>query len=103
MLRLTILILALAATTVHGHGAVVSPPPRNAVDRDLAPWNGPVPEHPPSVESATGWCPVPGKDGKPSGENGQSCFWFSNGVSPPSSDRTQSIVDVLSVHSCAPS
>ena len=27
---------------VSGHGAVVSPPPRNAVDKDLAPWNGPV-------------------------------------------------------------
>ena len=24
-------------------------------------------------------CPVPGKDGKLSGQNGQSCFWFSNG------------------------
>jgi hypothetical protein len=47
--------------------------------QDLAPWNGAVPSHPPSVESDTGWCPVAGPDGKPSGQNGQSCFWFSNG------------------------
>ena len=44
--------------------------PRNAVDKDLSPWNGPVKD--PNVESATGWCPVPGVDGKPSGRNGQS-------------------------------
>ena len=44
--------------------------PRNAVDKDLSPWNGPVKD--PNVESATGWCPVPGADGKPSGRNGQS-------------------------------
>ena len=103
---------------VSGHGAVVSPPPRNAVDKDLAPWNGPVsashgskvppihfpsdfmtilnpspickanyflsfgprtvsakvPANPPSVESKTGWCPVPGKDGNVSGQNGQACL-----------------------------
>ena len=57
--------------------------PRNAVDKDLAPWNGEVPCHVqgkcPSVETETGWCPVPDKDGKVSGQNGQSCFWFSNG------------------------
>jgi len=69
------LITALAL----GHGAVTFPPPRNAIDRDLAPWNGPVPVDPPSVETHTGWCPVPGDDGFPSGKNGQACFYFSNG------------------------
>ena len=53
------------------------------MDKDLAPWNGEVPCHVqgkcPSVETATGWCPVPDKDGKVSGQNGQSCFWFSQG------------------------
>ena len=29
----------------------------------------------PSVETKTGWCPVPDKTGKVSGQNGQSCFW----------------------------
>lgn len=76
-MRLAVL-LSLAASA-DAHGALVSPPPRNAVDKDLAPWNGPVPSHPPSVESATGWCPVPDKNGRPSGQNGQACFWFSNG------------------------
>jgi hypothetical protein len=74
--------LALVGSAA-GHGAVVRPTPRNAVDKDLAPWNGPVPctsaGKCPSVETATGWCPVPGADGKVSGQNGQSCFWFSNG------------------------
>ena len=59
------------APLVAGHGAVVTPPPRNGIDRDLLPWAGPVPEHPPNVESKSGWCPVPGEDGKPSGKIGQ--------------------------------
>lgn len=74
-----LLALACLPGTASGHGAVSFPPPRNAVDRDLLPWSGPVPNPPPSVETCTGWCPVPGKDGMPSGQNGQACFWFSNG------------------------
>tara|TARA_B110000208_G_C11523994_1_gene341724 strand:- start:216 stop:617 length:402 start_codon:yes stop_codon:yes gene_type:complete len=70
--------LALSSLSL-GHGAVNNPRPRNAVDRDLSPWNGPVPAKAPSVESKTGWCPVADKAGKVSGTNGQSCFWFSNG------------------------
>ena len=59
-----------------GHGAVVFPPPRNAVDSDMLPWSGPVPADPPGVESATGWCPVwSERRGKVSGQNGQACFW----------------------------
>jgi len=76
-------LLLTVVVTVHGHGAVVHPPPRNAVDKDLFPWNTKPPCGDvggcPSVETKTGWCPVPGADGKPSGQNGQSCFWFSNG------------------------
>jgi len=72
-------LLSALATAVSAHGAVVSPPPRNAVDKSLPPWNGLVPKYPPSVESMTGWCPVPDKRGKISGQNGQACFWFSNG------------------------
>ena len=73
--------IAFASTLAlaDAHGSVVNPPPRNAVDKDLPPWNGPVPCHVqgkcPSVETQTGWCPVPDKDGKVSGQNGQSCFW----------------------------
>jgi hypothetical protein len=62
------------------HGAVVYPPPRNAIDHGQMPWGGPVPRKPPGVESATGWCPVwSEREGKVTGQNGQSCFWFSNG------------------------
>jgi hypothetical protein len=74
------LYTSLLPALAYGHGAVNKPQPRNAVDQDLAPWNGPFPAGgAPNVESKTGWCPVAGADGKPSGVNGQSCFWFSNG------------------------
>jgi len=79
MLHLVLIFIQISQ--VLGHGAVVYPPPRQSVDRNLAPWNGPVPEDPPSVESMTGWCPVPARDGTISGQNGQACFWFSNGCS----------------------
>ena len=50
-------VLALVVT-VNGHGAVVFPPPRNAVDKDLKPWSGEVPcsvsQRCPSVETQTG-------------------------------------------------
>jgi hypothetical protein len=82
-MHLSIAAAFAALATVNGHGAVVSPMPRNAVDRDLAPWNGPVPcsvdKSCPSVETQTGWCPSPNAEGKITGSNGQSCFWFSNG------------------------
>ena len=74
-----LIILIALPTLANSHGAVNQPTPRNAVDNDLAPWNGAVPSNPPAVESKTGWCPVADKNGKISGINGQSCFWFSNG------------------------
>lgn len=76
-----LLSLFAHARLSNAHGAVNKPRPRNAVDRTLAPWNGPVPDPPPSVESLTGWCPVADEKGQISGTNGQSCFWFSNGCS----------------------
>ena len=70
------LCLTLVVRQTTGHGAVVYPPPRNAVDSDVLPWSGPVPSDPPGVESATGWCPVwSEQEGKISGQNGQACFW----------------------------
>ena len=54
------IVIGLAYVAIAaGHGAVVIPPPRQAIDRSLAPWNGTVPLHHPNVESKTGWCPVP--------------------------------------------
>eukprot|EP01048_Picozoa_sp_COSAG05_P018782 COSAG05_NODE_2813_length_2611_cov_1.736863_2_plen_223_part_00 len=71
-------LLSALPALVLGHGAVVYPPPRQAVDKDLLPWNGKVPRTFPDVESKTGWCPVPGSaDGKPSGQNGQGRFELS--------------------------
>ena len=81
-LRNAAALLTLAATA-DAHGALVSPPPRNAIDRVLAPWNGPVPAKTPTVESKTGWCPVPDKDGKPSGQNGQACFCTPSPLTAP--------------------
>ena len=78
MMVLRVAALAATATLVASHGAVVKPPPRNAVDKDLHPWNGPVTSTP-SVESMTGFCPSVDANGTLTYANGQSCFWFSNG------------------------
>jgi len=72
------LLLLLSATPlVSGHGAVVFPPPRNAVDHDIPPWSEAVPDPIPGVDA---WCPF-AKGSTLSGSNGQACFWFSNGCS----------------------
>ena len=78
-MKATILAAAAAAALslaleVQGHGAVVRPPPRNAVDKDLAPWSGPVVKGTPSVESKTGLCPSVDENGNLTYANGQSCF-----------------------------
>lgn len=62
-----------------GHGSVTYPPPRQAIDGNVAPWNGTVPEAIPFMF----WCAVPDADSTDprgvSGANGQACFWFNNG------------------------
>lgn len=72
---------------------MVVPPPRNAVDRDLFPWNAPLPvkvgitKNGSSIWYPSNWsnhvdtpiCPMSGADGKLTLSNGQSCFWFSHG------------------------
>jgi hypothetical protein len=61
-----------------GHATMVYPPPRNAVDRDLAPWNAPIdPTWDHHVDTPI--CPHSGADGKLTADNGQSCFWYSHG------------------------
>merc|ERR1711871_1774511 len=64
---------------VWGHGSVSYPPPRQSIDRLVAPWNGTVPESIPFMF----WCAVPDADSTDargvSGANGQACFWFNNG------------------------
>jgi len=76
MIVLILSVIGLWDTS--GHGAVVFPPPRNAIDSNLAPWSEPVPYPVPNVDA---WCPVSGTNGSLSGVNGQACFWFSNGCS----------------------
>ena len=54
-LALALAPLIATVPCAHSHGAVVYPPPRNAIDaNDTLPWSGPVPVNPPGVESATG-------------------------------------------------
>ena len=73
------LAIVQSARVADAHGAVVDPPPRQAIDRNLPPWNGPVPKALPNVDKAPAWCAVAGEDGQLSGQNAQACFWFSNG------------------------
>jgi len=61
-----------------GHASMTFPQPRNAVDRDLAPWNGlmnPSWDH----HVDTPICPHSDADGNLTLANGQSCFWYSHG------------------------
>ena len=73
------LAAAALATVATGHGAMTQPRSRNAVDGNVAPWNGSVPSSVPFMF----WCAAP--DGssvdprKVSGQHGQACFWFNNG------------------------
>lgn len=53
MATLRLLAGLVALPIVVGHGAVVYPPPKDAVDHAEQPWGGPVPKAPPGVESAT--------------------------------------------------
>ena len=79
MLRPVLLLSSLACARAHAH--MVQPPPRNAVDKDLPPWNGPMParwNH--KVDSYI--CPMAAGDGSMSNltlSNGQACFYFSHG------------------------
>ena len=82
-----LLLVVATPRLVSAHGGIVSPPSRNAVDRDLPPWDGPVPVSPDGAVAFDPWCAVPSADsprtpaGKLSGSNGQACFWFSSGCS----------------------
>ena len=69
---------AAATPTADGHGSLVVPRPRNAVDSDVFPWNATV--LPPMYD---GWvdqpiCPIRSEDAadkRLTTLNGQSCFW----------------------------
>jgi len=82
----SILVLSLLPL-VAAHGSIVHPPPRNAIDSNLAPWNGTMPIGPSGEAPFEPWCPVPNfkmpdsPAGRLSSANGQACFWFSSGCS----------------------
>jgi len=77
-----LMILFALLPSIAGHTAIVSPPPRNAVDRNVELWSGAVPEPVIRVSAKGGWwCPIAGEsNGKFSAALGQACFWFSNGA-----------------------
>jgi hypothetical protein len=83
MMKLSVALGLGMAVGVHSHGAVTIPKPRNSIDGDTPPYNGPVPW--PIPFDAPNWCAHPsadmaGKDPRNlTGTNGQACFWFSNG------------------------
>lgn len=91
LLRVTTLLAQLVATA-HGHAALISPAPRNAVDRNLEPWAGG------RFGDATCEHPIHGDDVNPLWGNGscwgcncvngtepcavaQTCVYFSQGCS----------------------
>ena len=84
-----VLLVAMVALlpACAGHGAIVYPPSRNAIDHSIEPWK--------SFTAFKGqfcsgkydgpcWCPATDASGKLSGASGQACWWFSNGCSIPS-------------------
>jgi len=89
MVNRAVILGAFAPTLVSGHGALVIPRSRNAVDGDVSPWNKPIPVGPHGGVPTTGepYCPMPDasapntKAGRISAANAQACFWFSNGCS----------------------
>ena len=71
-------LLIFLATFVAGadaHGAMTQPKSRNAIDGQVAPWNGSVPESVPFMF----WCAAPDSSSsdprKVSGAHGQACFF----------------------------
>jgi hypothetical protein len=82
MCTLKCLLRVALWTTVAGHGAVTHPPPRQAIDGTLSPWKDPVPPYPIPFDSPN-WCVRPSSSSPDprnlTGDNGQACFWFSNG------------------------
>jgi hypothetical protein len=71
-------LAAALVTTAAGHGAMVIPRSRNAIDGTDAPWSKAVPWPVPFAHGPL-WCPVAHSSDpeKLSGEQGQACYWFS--------------------------
>ena len=73
-MRTIVLVTAITLPALAaGHGAVTFPPCRQAIDKDVAPWNKP-PKGDYDVNNQH-LCVIPGADGQPSNRNAQACFW----------------------------
>ena len=77
-----ILLLVASVGSVRGHGFVVTPPPRNSIDRDLPLYaNGAFPQTngepgcTQDMQVCGCWC----ANGTAPCASGQSCYWFSQG------------------------
>lgn len=79
----TIVVVLASVRSAHGHGQMISPAPRNSIDKDLPLFAGNG--HFPQTNGKPGctqdmqvcgcWC----NNGTSACESGQSCFWFSDG------------------------
>ena len=79
MLSCKLLVLASTAALVAGHASLVMPPPRNAIDSELAPWHNTTKK----TVAKTDWiqpydCSCTNGT-EPFCNSGQACFWFSQG------------------------
>ena len=79
-------LLLLLVRDVAGHGAVVLPRPRNAIDASLPPWSrGFDHPNPTPQPGEPGACPIANRSSQHntrlSGALGQACFFFSSGCS----------------------
>ena len=77
MLNLKLIIGTCLAIGVAGHGFLVMPPPRNAIDSELPPWSNGKHPRTGTLEALPCDC-TNGTD--PYCNSGQACFWFSQGA-----------------------
>ena len=80
------LLQLIPVPMIDGHGAVVVPKPRNALEGGLAPWKEPLKWPIAFADTAkqTPFCPIgvsASNHTSFAGVNGQACYWFSNGCS----------------------
>ena len=72
--------LLLAASGAHGHGAMLVPTPRNAIDAELPAWSGGKAPATGVIEPLAVGC----TNGSAVCDCGQSVFWFSRACLPTS-------------------
>ena len=70
-----LLLLLVPADRVRGHGSMLMPAPRNAVDSETKAWSHG--QHPPtgSIQPYSCTC----SNGTSTCNSGQACFWFQQG------------------------